>query len=323
MKKLIMILLTACLLSSCATGSTVATVGDIKITKGEVEFYLADIKNQMKGTELKTDEDWQSQEIEGKKAIDVAKERALDIAISTARYIEVAKLAGITLDDSEEKAIEDNRKRVIENYGGESAYKQFLKENNITDELVETTIRSAMYRTKIKQKVTEEHPATEADGKAYFEKNNKEFRKAKHILIMTVDEMTQMPKAEEEIAKAKTLADDLLKRAKSGEDFDKLMNEYSEDPGLSSNPDGYVFGSGEMVPEFEQATDSVGVGEIAFCESSYGYHIIKREAVSYEEVQDRAVALLMEEIMEEKIKEWEDQYSLKIVKNEDVLKEIQ
>lgn len=322
MKKLIMILLTACLLSSCVGEKPVATVGDIKITKGEVEFYLADIKNQMKGTELQTDEDWETQEIEGKKAIDVAKERALDIAINTAKYIEVAKLAGITLDESEEQLIEDNRKRVIENYGGESAYKQFLKENNITDALVETTIRSAMYRSKIKQRVTEENGATETDGREYFENNKSEFRKAKHILIMTVDQTTQMPKTEEEQTAAKALADDLLKRAQSGEDFDKLMNEYSEDPGLETNPDGYVFGSGEMVAEFEQATDSVRPGEIAFCESSYGYHIIKRLDVKYEEVQDRVVSLVMEERMNEQIEAWEDEYSLKIVKNEDVLKEI-
>ena len=140
---------------------------------------------------------------------------------------------------------------------------------------------------------------------------------------MTVDQATQMPKTEEEQANAKTLAEDLLKRAKSGEDFDKLMNEYSQDPGLATNPEGYVFGTGEMVAEFEQATDSVGIGEFAFCKSSYGYHIIERLPVSYEEVEDRVIGLLMEERMEETIKKWEEEYSLKIVKNEDVLKEIQ
>ncbi len=322
MKKLIMMLLAVCLLASCTSEKPVAVVGDIKITKGEVAFYLTDIKNQMKGTELQTDEDWETQEIEGKKAIDFAKERALDIAINTAMYIEVAELAGMTLDDSEKKLVEDNKKRVIENYGGEAAYKKFLKDNNITDSLVETTIKSAMYRSKIQLKVMEENAVSEDEGRAYFEKNNAEFRKAKHILIMTIDEMTQIPKSEEEQAAAKKLAEDLLKRAKSGEDFDKLMNEYSEDPGLQSNPDGYVFASGEMVPEFEQATDSVEVGGITLCKSSYGYHIIKRLSVDYAEVQDRVVSKIVEERVAKQLKDWEEEYDLKIVKNEDVLKEI-
>ncbi len=322
MKKFIMIMLITCLLSSCAGEKPAATVGDIKITKGEVEFYLADIKNQMKGTELQTDEDWENQEIEGKKAIDIAKERALDIAINTARYIEIAKLAGISLDESQKELIEENKKRVIANYGGEREYKKFLKENNITDTVIDTTLESSAYYSKIREKILAEQPVTEEDGQRYFENNSGEFRKAKHILIMTVDAQTQVPKSEEEQQKAKTLAEDLLKRAKAGEDFDALMNEYSEDPGLETNPDGYVFGTGEMVPEFEQATDSVAFGEIAFCKSSFGYHIIKRLPVEYADVEERITSIVLSERMANQMDLWEEEYSLKIVKNEDILNEI-
>ena len=65
MKKLIPLLLSVLLLSSCS-GNTAVTVGDIKITQSEVEFYLDSIKSQMSDTELQTDEDWQTKEIEGK-----------------------------------------------------------------------------------------------------------------------------------------------------------------------------------------------------------------------------------------------------------------
>ena len=72
-----------------------------------------------------------------------------------------------------------------------------------------------------------------------------------------------------------------------------------------------------MVPEFEAATDSVGAGEIAFCESSYGYHIIKRLKTEYSDVEDRIVSTILENRVAEQIDEWEKEYSLKIVKNED------
>ena len=93
-------------------------------------------------------------------------------------------------------------------------------------------------------------------------KNNelKTFLAAKHILVSD-----------------KAVAKQLVNELKKGADFDALMATYSEDPGSQSQPDGYVFTTGEMVPEFENATKALKVGEISgIVESTYGYHIIKR-----------------------------------------------
>ena len=81
----------------------------------------------------------------------------------------------------------------------------------------------------------------------------------------------------EEVTAAKAKADDLYKQIKDGADFDKLMNENSQDPGLATAPDGYEFGKGQMVPEFEEASYALAVNEVSEpVETSYGYHIIKR-----------------------------------------------
>ena len=62
------------------------------------------------------------------------------------------------------------------------------------------------------------------------------------------------------------------------------MNENSEDSGLSSYPDGYLFGPNEMVTEFEEGTRALAVGEISeLVESTYGYHIILRLDADCEE----------------------------------------
>ena len=60
--------------------------------------------------------------------------------------------------------------------------------------------------------------------------------------------------------------------------FDQLMNDYSEDTGLATNPDGYqAVEAGQMVPEFEEASLALEPGEISdIVESDYGYHIILR-----------------------------------------------
>ena len=55
------------------------------------------------------------------------------------------------------------------------------------------------------------------------------------------------------------------------------MNQYSEDTGLESSPDGYVFSAGKMVEAFESATRSLEPGQLSgIVESEFGYHIILR-----------------------------------------------
>ncbi|MEO7659677.1 MAG: peptidylprolyl isomerase, partial [Pyrinomonadaceae bacterium] len=78
-------------------------------------------------------------------------------------------------------------------------------------------------------------------------------------------------------------AQGILDRAKAGEDFAALANEFSEDPG-NKGPDGSGQGGlykdvpkGRMVAPFEQAALALEDGQISpeLVESDFGYHIIK------------------------------------------------
>ncbi|GAC1398874.1 MAG: peptidylprolyl isomerase [Pyrinomonadaceae bacterium] len=84
---------------------------------------------------------------------------------------------------------------------------------------------------------------------------------------------------EYDVKQKRTKAEDVLKRAKAGEDFAKLAGEFSDDPGSKvQGGDLGFFGSNRMVPEFEKAAFALKPGEISdIVETKFGYHIIKVE----------------------------------------------
>jgi len=106
---------------------------------------------------------------------------------------------------------------------------------------------------------------------------------AKHILRMKTEDGDDTPREE---------IDDILQQLDdySGDDFDSffdsLMFEHSDDAGgLASFPSGYLFQYGDMVPEFYDACVTMEIGEYSDAiETSYGFHIIYKLPVNYDEV---------------------------------------
>lgn len=109
----------------------------------------------------------------------------------------------------------------------------------------------------------------------YYEEHKDDFkieerRKVDYVLFSTE------PSAEDS-SRVYDLANDIIKEAKSGEDFAKLADEYSEDPSVQNNHGdlGY-FDRSAMVPEFSEAAFSAKPGEVVGpVKTRYGLHIIK------------------------------------------------
>ena len=77
---------------------------------------------------------------------------------------------------------------------------------------------------------------------------------------------------------ARTRAEEVLRRARAGEDFADLARRFSDEPGAStSGGDLGQFGHGQMVPPFERAAFALAVGAISdIVETDFGFHVIKR-----------------------------------------------
>jgi peptidyl-prolyl cis-trans isomerase C/peptidyl-prolyl cis-trans isomerase SurA len=100
--------------------------------------------------------------------------------------------------------------------------------------------------------------------------------RASHILVAYKGAMrSQATRSKDE---AKKLAESLLGRARSGQDFAKLASEHSDDP--SAKARGGDLGSFDrtgMVKPFADAAFALKPGEISsVVETDFGFHIIKR-----------------------------------------------
>jgi peptidyl-prolyl cis-trans isomerase C len=98
-----------------------------------------------------------------------------------------------------------------------------------------------------------------------------------HLLRASRDPKTEAPLSEEQKQLKRQEADKLLARARRGEDFTKLVKEFSEDRGLKDTGGEYIFSREDnFVPEFKSAAFSLQPRQISdVVTTMFGYHIIQ------------------------------------------------
>ena len=117
---------------------------------------------------------------------------------------------------------------------------QQLKSMGLTQEqfrakMLEDAVAEAVLRRELKVNVSD------ADAKKFYDDNPAKFEqpemvRASHILLMTIDPTTRAELSEAQKAAKHKQIEDLLKRARDGEDFAKLAKENSEDPETPYTP---------------------------------------------------------------------------------------
>jgi peptidyl-prolyl cis-trans isomerase D len=141
---------------------------------------------------------------------------------------------------------------------------------------------------------------TDAQLEAIYKQNIQQYEvpnrvHVQHILFLTVD------KPDAEVQEIKKRAEDVLKQAKSGANFEDLAKKYSEDPGTKDKGGdlGWIV-QGQTVPEFEKVAFSLPKGSISdLVKTQYGFHIIKiidketAHTKSFDEVKDSIRAQLL------------------------------
>lgn len=341
MKKITAVVLSAIIVlgfSGCGKltiSREIANVNGRVITEAEFKYYLENIKSQMlsESGQVTADDSFWEAEVDGKKASDAAKDKALDEAVRIELACIKAEELGLSVSESDASQIN----AIFSS--NDSAQKEQLKEIEKSTGLFErlfkdTLMKSALaneYAMYINENEPDKITPTEDDIKAAYESD---YVRVKHVLVNFEDEATETEEAESaeeleasadpEAAKSekKALADEIAEKAKSGTRFESLISEFGGDPGMESSPDGYTFAQdGSMVAEFEDASFDLEVDEISEpVETSYGYHIIKRYPLLYSGTDyDNAVATLSSTLIQDMynklIDSYKEDYNIEIKTN--------
>jgi NIMA-interacting peptidyl-prolyl cis-trans isomerase 1 len=101
---------------------------------------------------------------------------------------------------------------------------------------------------------------------------------ARHVLIQFMGCQSVSPSVVRTRDQAHAVAVQVLRRAKGGEDFARLVVEFSDEPNAGARGGSLGrFGHGAMVREFEDAAFALKPGQISdIVESPFGFHIIQR-----------------------------------------------
>jgi parvulin-like peptidyl-prolyl isomerase len=122
----------------------------------------------------------------------------------------------------------------------------------------------------------------DAEIKAFYDGHPADFEQpemvhVRHILLMTIDPTTHEPLSDDQVEAKRKEANDVLTKARSGEDFTKLAEQYSDDT-TTKEKGGELpaFPHGQMLPEFEAAAFALTNNEVSdVVKTMYGFHIIK------------------------------------------------
>jgi len=139
----------------------------------------------------------------------------------------------------------------------------------------------------------------------YYTNNIKKYttperRKARHILVLSKSSDTA-----EQVAAERKKINDVLVKARAGDDFAELAKKYSEDGLASRGGDLGFFSRGQMVKPFEDAAFSLQEGGISdIVKTQFGFHIIKVDKIEAAKVKslDEAKVAIIAELKKTKAK---------------------
>ena len=288
----ILAVLLVCAAASCSSSNVVMTVGDRKITKDEYVATAMSIKTQfITDNGLEEDDELWDQYVDSTYTSTV--QQYLDSMVQS--YLISYNLYAIHFDElglSIDKETEDMIKTTLDTYINQYGSKEKLNEALATQGFSYESFESQYYNEAKKAAIImyyfgPEGKKSPVSEQAILEYYSEYYSKIKHVFLSTKDkESNDLSKPEKEAVGKK--AQEIYDKAVSGADFEALIDEYGEDPGMATNPDGYIFSTEDTSYNtmFHKAAFEMKANDIRLLQTNLGYHIMKKLPFTTEDIYE-------------------------------------
>jgi foldase protein PrsA len=173
------------------------------------------------------------------------------------------------LTSEEEKTAKDNVDLFLSTYG---VTQTDLSSLGIKESHIQYYFEGLEIYNNFLDEVKEADPVTDEEVEEYYKTNTSSYLvplqvRASHILVQDAEHTPEsLEKAEQ-----------ILEKAKAGDDFAELAKEYSDDTSAESGGDvGYFDETTSFVAEFKEAAFALQIDEVSdVVETEFGYHVIK------------------------------------------------
>jgi|GEM_PF-307201 len=237
-------------------------------------------------------------------------QQALDLYIEEKLLIEEGKKKDLKVEEAQvDKAVKGIQ---AQNHLSDDTLEQMLAREGVTFDAYKDQIRNQIMISQVrKTQFKNRMRISKKRLKKYYRTHLKDFRTptkihARHILFILDKDLS---KSARELKREK--AREVLREIRSGADFNKMAQIYSEDVSAPKGGDLGVLEEGKMLKPFQDAAFQLTVGEVSpIIETPYGLHLIKVDkkipgkTLSFKEAENTIRKILLDRTLEKRYRAW-------------------
>jgi len=292
--------------------TTLAKVGNDKITKGQLDDRMLPIVNAVK---QQYGDDYLKNE-QAKEMFKQQQTKSLDNMVSEKIFLKKATDLKLVPEEAKlQEEVDTKLKEIKAMYGNDDAkFQEGLKQANFTEDSVKAYLKDQVIITKVLDDMFKDIKITDEDIQKYYDENKDQFTqkpgaRLAHILVATEDE-------------AKNIKSELDKGAK----FEDLAKKYGTDGTKDKGGDLGVldYDTKDYDADFMNAAKALKEGEISGpVKTQFGYHIIRATEVRTEpkvtelsaikdDIKDYLTNKEKNDIYTKKLEEWKKELKVKV-----------
>jgi foldase protein PrsA len=306
--------------------TVLATVGNEKITKGDLDKQVGPQLKQQFGDDYATND-------KAKDQVKQAKQQGLTSLVNQKILLQEADKLGLKpSDDDLNKQVDDQINQYKAQYSGEGQFEGLLQQNGLTEDQLRKLMRDNFIIQAVQDNLMKDITVTDDDVQTYYNENkDSQFTVGAGATVSHILIAEKAGDGSVDFDASLTKANALKAKLDAGADFATLAKENSADPG-SKDKGGdlgfQAYNTTQLVKEFVDGFKNLKEGEIsAPVKSQYGYHIIKAtglkqaQVTPLDQVKDQIKSTLLQQnqnkAFTDKLAEWKT--DLKVQTYEDRL----